>query len=213
MKETQGISKLKPYINKYDWEGIDFLSGPKDWIKFEQNNKKIALNILFIPHNTKIISVTYRSEYNNKCKKQVILLMITNGKKWHYLAVTNLSALLQGMSSNHKGDFYCLNCFNSYTTKNKLKEHEEICNNCNSYHVEMPKQAEQILKYIHGEESLKASFAIYLDLECLLKKNNLVKIIMKNLIQRKKLYMRFLVGQCLHVFHLMKKKINLIITE
>ena len=34
----------------------------------------------------------------------------------------------------------------------------------------MPKQAEQILKYIHGEKSLKAPFAIYLDLECLLKK-------------------------------------------
>ena len=34
----------------------------------------------------------------------------------------------------------------------------------------MPKQAEKILKYIHGEKSLKASFAIYLDLECLLKK-------------------------------------------
>ena len=72
MKETPKKSKLKPYINKYDWEGIDFLSGPKDWIKFEQNNKRIALNILFIPHNTKTISVTYRSEYNNKCKKQVI---------------------------------------------------------------------------------------------------------------------------------------------
>ena len=96
--------------------------------------------------------------------------MITDGKKWHYLAVTNLSALLQGMSSNHRGDFYCLNCFNSYTTKNKLKEHEEICNNHDSYHIEMPKQAEKILRYIHGEKSLKAPFAIYLDLECLLKK-------------------------------------------
>ena len=29
-----------------------------------------------------------------KRKKQVILLMISNGKKQHYLAVTNLSALL-----------------------------------------------------------------------------------------------------------------------
>ena len=96
--------------------------------------------------------------------------MITNGKKYHYLAVTNLSGLLQGNSSNHEGDFYCLNCFNSYTTKNKLKEHEEICNNHDSYHEEIPKQAEKILKYIHGEKSLKAPFTIYLDLECLLKK-------------------------------------------
>ena len=25
------ISKLKPYINKYNWEGIEFSAGPKDW--------------------------------------------------------------------------------------------------------------------------------------------------------------------------------------
>ena len=34
----------------------------------------------------------------------------------------------------------------------------------------MPKQAEKILKYIHEEKSLKAPFTVYLDLECLLKK-------------------------------------------
>ena len=38
----------------------------------------------------------------------MILLMITNSKKSHYFAVTNLSTLLKGISSNHKEDFYCL---------------------------------------------------------------------------------------------------------
>ena len=47
------ISKLKHYINKYNWEGIEFPSGSKDWIKFERNKKTIALNILFIQNNTK----------------------------------------------------------------------------------------------------------------------------------------------------------------
>ena len=70
------------------------------------------------------------------------------------------------MSSNHRGDFYFLNCFNSYTTENKFKEHEEICNNHGSYNIEMPKQAEKILKHIHGEKSWKTPFTIYLDLEC-----------------------------------------------
>ena len=65
--------------------------------------------------------------------------MITDCKKRHSLAVTNLPALLQGKSSNHHEDFYCLNCFNSYTTKNNLKEREEICNNHDSYRIEMPK--------------------------------------------------------------------------
>ena len=103
--------------------------------------------------------------------------MITDVKKWHYLSVTNLSALFKKTLSNHKEDFYCLNCFNSYTKKNKLKEHEEICNNHDSYRTEMPKWVEKVLKCNPGEKSLKTPFAIYLDLECLIKNNNLVKII------------------------------------
>ena len=97
--------------------------------------------------------------------------MITDDKKSHYLAVTNLSLLLQGNLSNHEGDFYCLN-YQLYITKNKLKEHEEICNNHNSFHIEIPKWVEKILKYNPEEKSLKAPFAIYLDLECLLKQKH-----------------------------------------
>ena len=69
-----------PYISKYNWEGLEFPAGPKDWKKFEQNNKTIALNVLFVPYNTKT-RVTPRSEYNNKHEKQVNLLMITDGYK------------------------------------------------------------------------------------------------------------------------------------
>ena len=54
--------------------------------------------------------------------------MITNGKKWHYLAVKSLSALLRGITSDHVEYFYCLNCFHSYSTKGKLKKHEKVCN-------------------------------------------------------------------------------------
>ena len=75
--------------------GRDIISGgTKRLIKFERISKANALNVLYIRRNTKTISVAYRSEYNNKRKKQVILLMISNGEKQHYLAVTSLSALL-----------------------------------------------------------------------------------------------------------------------
>ena len=96
--------------------------------------------------------------------------MIGDDIKYHYLAVTNLSGLLQGSSSNHREDFYCLNCFNSYTTKNNFKEHEEICNNHNSCRIEMSEQVNKTIKHNPVEKSLKAPFTIYLDLECLLKK-------------------------------------------
>ena len=47
------ILKLKPYINKYNWEGINFPAGSKEWQKFERNNNTIAPNVLYVKHNTK----------------------------------------------------------------------------------------------------------------------------------------------------------------
>ena len=78
-----------------------------------------------MPYNTEKIRLAYKSKYNYKGENQVILLMITNGEKWHYLAVKSLSALLRGVTSNHDGDSYCLNRFHSYSTKEKLKKHEK----------------------------------------------------------------------------------------
>ena len=60
------ISKLKPYINDYDWHGLEFPAQPSDWRKFEQNNRSIALNILFVPNGTKDIRLAYKSKYNVK---------------------------------------------------------------------------------------------------------------------------------------------------
>ena len=34
--------------------------------KFEQNNKTIAVNILYVPHNKKETGVAYESKYNRK---------------------------------------------------------------------------------------------------------------------------------------------------
>ena len=107
-------------------------SGTERLENIEQNNKEFALNILFAPHNTETIRIAYRSEYKRKRRKQVILLMIPDDIKWRYLAVCHLSMRTE-KSSNHDGDFYCLNCFYSYTAKTKLKEHEEICNKAAVY--------------------------------------------------------------------------------
>ena len=118
----------------YNWKGIEFPAGIRDLKRFERNNKTIALNISFAPHNEKTIILAYKSKYNSKRKNQVVLLMITDGKKWHYIAlksertddgfnrpIRSLSRLFRGITSNHDGDFYCLNCFHSFRTDNALK--------------------------------------------------------------------------------------------
>ena len=103
---------------------------------------------------------------------KVIHLIITEGKKQHYLAVKKLFALLRGITSNNNGDFYCLNCFQSYRRKEKLKKHKNVCENHDYCYVEMPKQDNKILKYNHGEKSMKVPFIIYADLESFLEKIN-----------------------------------------
>ena len=159
-KDPQRVSKIKPFIEKYNWEDIDFPSTSKDWKKFECNNK-VALNILYVPYNTKKINIAYKSKTNLTKKSQIILLMISEGQKWYYLVVKNLSGLLRGITSNHKEDFYCLNCFHSYRTKSKLEAHKKICENLDYCHVEMPTKNNNIIKYNHGEKSMKLPFVIY----------------------------------------------------
>ena len=125
---------------------------------------------MYVPHNTKKIQITYKSKHNLTCEKQVILLMISNDENWHYLVVKSLPGLLKGTISNHKEDFYCLNCFCAYTTRNKLEEHKKICENNKYCHVEMRNENNKIIKYNQGEKSIKSLFIIYADLECLLEK-------------------------------------------
>ena len=69
--------------------------------------------------------------------------MITKGNKYHYLAVKRLSSLLRGITSNNNG-----NCFHSYSTKDKLKKHKDICENHYYCYIEMPKEDNEILDTI-----------------------------------------------------------------
>ena len=130
------ILNIKPFTDQYNWKGIDFPAGIKDWKKSERNNKTIALNILSVPHNKETINLEYKSKYNCKREKQVILLIITNSEKWHYIALKSvctddgfnhpmrsLSREFRRIISNTHGDFYCLGCLHSFRTDIALKKH------------------------------------------------------------------------------------------
>ena len=82
---------------------------------------------MFVPLNEKTINLAYKSKYNRKRKNQVVLLMFTDGKKWDYIVLKSeptddgpnrttksLSKLFRGITSNHDGDFCCLNCLHSF---------------------------------------------------------------------------------------------------
>ena len=73
-KDPERIAKAKPFINKYNWDGINYLSRKDDWKKLEKNHAKK-------------IRPAYVSKHNLNHEKYVILLMIPNHEKWYYLAI------------------------------------------------------------------------------------------------------------------------------
>ena len=68
-----------------------------------------------MPYNTEKIRHAYKSKHNS-------FLFITDGGKMALSCCKKWSPLLKGITSNHDGEFFCLNCFHSYTSRNKVKK-------------------------------------------------------------------------------------------
>ena len=124
--------------------------------KTKSNNLTIALNILNAKKEK--VYLVYVSKHNSNGEKQVILLMIPNGKRWHYLAVKILPAFLRGIMSKHLGDFYCLNCLHSFATESKLESHIKVYENIDFCNVVMASEDAKILKFNQYQKSDKALY-------------------------------------------------------
>ena len=96
--------------------------------------------------------------------------------------------------------------FSFVQSKRKTQKHEKVCNDHDYCFVEMPNIDNKILKYNHGEKSLKAPFMIYADLECLLEKMHSCQNNLKRSYIEKKLSIRLLAIHCLQIVHLMQQK-------
>ena len=49
-----------------------------DWEEFEQENTLIALNILFVSHNSEEVKLAYKSSYNKRKNQVILLRLMTN---------------------------------------------------------------------------------------------------------------------------------------
>ena len=54
-KNSERITKIKLFIDKYNWDGINYPSETEDWKKTKKNNLTIALNV-FYAKKKKVIS-------------------------------------------------------------------------------------------------------------------------------------------------------------
>ena len=109
--------KIKAFTDQYDWNNISFPTGSKDQNKFGISNKTIDFNVVFAPHNMVKIWHAYVLKHDSKCEHQAILLMTTNGEKWHYFTAKDISGLLFVITSTYNNESYFMNCHHSFRTK------------------------------------------------------------------------------------------------
>ena len=71
--------------------------------------------------------------------KNGIIQLLSEQTEYGFIRPTkSLSRLFKGITSNHDGDFYCLNCLHSFRTYNILKKHEKLCEDNDFCKVDMP---------------------------------------------------------------------------
>ena len=121
----------------------------------------------------------------------------------------SISALFRGITSNNNGDYWRLNCFYSYHTKNILKKHERLCGKNDYCYLKTPRKDNKILKSNHGEKSLKNPFEVIADFECILQKaSSCQNNPEKSYTEKKKLSMSLQVTYGLYAVHLINQKLK-----
>ena len=79
-------------MEEYNWQEIIFPSEKDDWKKIEENNLIFAVNVLYAEKGK---YRAYVSKHNSNPEKKVNLLMISNGKEWHYLAIKKTISIVK----------------------------------------------------------------------------------------------------------------------
>ena len=95
-----------------------------DYRRFEKLNEDIALNVRYIPFNkegndngieTIDVEQEYISNFSFTRKKEVVLIRISNGKKWYFLALKsdqeeNIEFITPTKSFSRLNERYIIKC-------------------------------------------------------------------------------------------------------
>ena len=152
---------------KFKRVDTDFSSHKRYWENFEQENNSIAINVLFVSHNSEEIKLAYKSSYNKR-KNQVILLMINDeANNYYYFAIKNLSELnslgwLRGKKEaiiNGDNDFQnALNDALNYQTIEKdpqrISKLKAYINMFNRKGIEFPAGPEEWIKFERNDKPI-----------------------------------------------------------
>ena len=133
-------------------------------LKKKTNILLMFQNITQTVKNKLFFSWFQTEKYANGWAPSLCELSLTVALFW---SKKKLSELLREIRSRNNGDFYSLNCFHSFRTKNKYRSHKRAYENKDFCYVDMPSDGTKILEFNQCQKSDKAPFTIYAEFECI----------------------------------------------
>ena len=132
MKDPQQISNLRKFVDNYDWSGLEFPVPIKNIRVFEMNNR-ISVNVLVV--EGKDIYICWKGI--DVHEREINLMLVSDGDKWHYTAIKSLSRLLSSSNSKHMHkQYFCTNCIQGFTQELRRNQHRAYCKNNESVKVD-----------------------------------------------------------------------------
>ena len=167
-EEKLNPKSYEKYEKELNFENIEFpvQINDRSLKKIEKQNPKIGWLILGYNRKDNFYQL-YRTKPTEQTETYIDLLFIENGKKQHYVAITNISGLFP---NKHKGKrILCRNCMN-WCTKDSYENHIKTCFMHESQIVEMPTDKNKFKKFSHKKALEKFPYVIYADFESFLEK-------------------------------------------
>ena len=161
---TQCVSNLRKFTDHFDWSGLEFPVAINEIDVFERKND-VSVTVLALKGPE--VYIARKSE--RKSSKDVKLLLITNGKCRHYMAIKSLSRLLGSRNSKHAHkQYFCLNCLQGFHSEISRDKHDEYCKGTEAVRIEMPRPG-SFIKFHDEHNQFKVPFTMYTDFEAILR--------------------------------------------
>ena len=166
-KYPQRVKKSdKSFINKLNYNGIDFPVNISQYNKIEKQN---IININVFAYENKKPYPIYIS--NEKNENHIEMLLLTKNNKKHYVLIKDFNKFMFNQTKNRHKKHFCMSFLQCFSSERVLINHKNICLVINKTQaIKMPDKENNILKFNNYFKQQKVPFVIYADFEAITQK-------------------------------------------
>ena len=163
-KYPQRIKKSdKKYIDKLNYEEIEFPVTTRQYNKIEKQNK-ININVFGYENSQPYPIYVSKEKYEDHME----LLLITKDENKYYVLIKDFNKFMFNQTQHKNKKHFCMHCLQCFSSDRVLNEHKDNCIRTQS--VKMPDKDNNTLKFNNFHKQQAVPFVIYADFEAIIEK-------------------------------------------